>query len=654
MQSRQPDNQNNIWMALLLSMAVFLAWQYFYAEPKMREERERQRAERVAKDEAAKTATLPAGTAIPSAQSGATGPAGAPSGLATATAGRSAIVRAADREQALALSPRIAIETPSLRGSIGLKGGRIDDLKLLKYREKVDPNSPNIVLFAPTEAPHAYFADYGWTGDPGVQIALPNRDTVWTSVGAASLTPTTPVVLVWDNGQGLTFKRTVSVDADYMFKVVDEVENKSGAPVTLRPFGRIFRDAEINEQANYILHEGLVGYIGEEGLKEFQYQSFAKEDLKREGIRKSFKDNVGGWLGATDKYWAAALVPDQKSKFTATFSVDQKRAATESDQFETRFETAPVALAPGAKAESASHLYAGAKRVTLIETYEEKLGIKKFNLMIDWGWFYFITKPLFHLMEAINGVLGNFGLTIIAVTLLVKAAFFPLASKSYESMAKMKKLQPEMEKLKERFKDDKERQSKELMALYQKEKINPLAGCLPVLLQIPVFFGLYKVLYGTIDMRHAPFFGWIKDLSAPDPTSLFNLFGLIPIDLPSALMIGIWPLLMGVTMWLQMQMNPPQPDPVQQQVFAWMPILFTFMLGSFPAGLVIYWAVNNVLSMGQQAYIMKQQGADLPLKDNIARQWADVKSVFASLSGRSAAPAAGSATKPAAKDETKS
>ncbi len=652
MKSRPPDNQNNIWMALLLSMAVFLTWQYFYAEPKMREERERQRAERVAKEEAARTATLPAGSAVPGREIAT--PAAGPADVgASVSAGRTGIVRSSTREAALSLSPRIAIETPSLKGSIGLKGGRIDDLTLLKYHEKVNPSSPNIVLFAPTESPHAYFADYGWFPEGAAQVALPNRETLWTSTGAPSLTPTTPVVLTWDNGQGLTFKRTVSVDADYMFKIIDEVENKSGAPVTLRPFGRIFRDALINEQANYILHEGLVGYIGEEGLKEFQYQSFAKEDVKREGIRKSFRDNLGGWLGATDKYWAAALIPDQKSKFTATFSVDQKRTTTETDQFETRFETAPIAIAPGAKAESASNLYAGAKRVTLIETYEEKLGIKKFNLMIDWGWFYFITKPLFHLMEAINGVLGNFGLTIIAVTLLVKLAFFPLANKSYESMAKMKKLQPEMEKLKERFKDDKERQSKELMALYQKEKINPLAGCLPVLLQIPVFFGLYKVLYGTIDMRHAPFFGWIKDLSAPDPTSIFNLFGLIPFTPPEALMIGIWPLIMGVTMWLQMQMNPPQPDPVQQQVFAWMPLLFTFMLGTFPAGLVIYWAVNNVLSMSQQAYIMKQQGVELPLRENIARQWKDVKSVYAALTGSKAEPAPPAATKPVAKNDNK-
>jgi YidC/Oxa1 family membrane protein insertase len=620
MQKRPPENQNNIWMALLLSMGVFLAWQTFYAEPKMREERERQRVEKIVKSEAEKNATLGVAPAP-----------GSPEPVAT---GRVGIVRAASREAAIALAPRIAVDTPSLRGSIGLKGGRIDDLLLVKYHEEVDPKSPNIVLFAPTEAPQAYFADYGWSVDGAAgTVALPGRETVWTSTGAARLTPTTPVVLTWDNGQGLVFTRTITVDADYMFAIKDEVDNKSGAPVVLKPFGRIFRDAETNSQANYVLHEGLVGFVGEEGLKEYAYSSFAKEDVKHEGVRHSFKDQIGGWFGVTDKYWAAALIPNQSAKFTATFSAVQKRVPAEADQFETRFEMAPVTIAPGAKAENTSSLYAGAKKVDLIYDYETKLGIKKFNLMIDWGWFYFITKPMFYVMEVINSYTHNFGLTIIAITLLVKGLFFPLANKSYESMAKMKKLQPEMEKLKVRFKDDKERQSKELMQLYQKEKINPLAGCLPVLLQIPVFFGLYKVLYGTIDMRHAPFFGWIKDLSAQDPTSIFNLFGLLPFAVPAVLLIGVWPLIMGITMWLQMQMNPPQPDPVQQQVFQWMPVMFTFMMASFPAGLVIYWAVNNTLTIIQQAVINKRLGVEVHIKENMIRQWNDVKGFVAALRG---------------------
>ena len=619
---QRPEDQNNLWIALLLSMAVFLAWQYFYAGPKMREEQARQQAEKIAKGEAKDAASLPAGATVPAAAG------------AAATSVRSGVIRAANREAAILLSPRVAIETPSLKGSIGLKGGRIDDLSLVKFHEKVDPASPTIVLFAPTEAPQAYFADYGWTADGEGNIALPGRDTLWTNASGTTLTPTTPVVLTWDNGAGLAFKRTIALDPDYMFKITDEVENKSASALTLRPFGRIFRDGPVNQQANWILHEGLIGFVGETGLVEKTYDSFAKKDEKRVGINETLQDQTGGWLGITDKYWAAALIPPQNAKFNAKFSAAQKRAASEPDEFETRFETAPVAIAPGAKAESASLLYAGAKQVSLIEGYEDKLGIKKFNLMIDWGWFYFVTKPMFHAMEAINTVTHNFGLTIIAITLLVKGLFFPLANKSYESMAKMKKLQPEMEKIKERFKDDKERQSKELMGLYQKEKINPLAGCLPMLLQIPVFFGLYKVLYGTIDMRHAPFFGWIKDLSAPDPTSLFNAFGALPIDLPAGLMIGIWPLIMGVTMWLQMQMNPPQPDPVQQQVFQWMPVMLTVMMASFPAGLVIYWAVNNTLTMAQQMVINKRLGVEIHLKDNIIRQWQDITGFFAGLMGK--------------------
>lgn len=632
MQKPQPDNQNNIWMAMLLSMGVFLTWQYFYAEPKMREERERQRVEKLAKAEATQAANASVGTAIPQA--------------GTAPTTRTNIVRASTREAAIALSPRLQVETPSLKGSIGLKGGRIDDLSLIKYREKIDPTSPNIVLFEPTEAPQAYFADFGWTAEGSPGAAMPNRETLWSSEGAKTLTPTTPAILTWDNGQGLAFKRTISVDADYMFKVVDEVENKSAGQVILQPYGRIFRDAVPSVEANYILHEGLLGFIGEEGLKEFAYATIAKEDLKHEGIRKTFKDQNGGWLGITDKYWAAALIPPQTGKYTATFAAVQKRSATEKDQFETRVELQPIIITPGAKGESTTQLFAGAKQFSLIENYEDKLGIKSFSYMIDWGWFYFITKPMFQVMESINKLTNNFGVTIILITILIKGIFFPLANKSYESMAKMKKLQPEMEKLKERFKDDKERQSKELMALYQKEQINPLAGCLPVLLQIPVFFGLYKVLYGTIDMRHAPFFGWIKDLSAPDPTTMFNLFGLLPFDVPAFLMIGIWPLIMGITMWLQMQMNPPQPDPVQQQVFAWMPVIFTFMMASFPAGLVIYWAVNNTLTIAQQMHINKRLGVEVHIVDNIKQQWADIKGFFANLRGGDPKPAAADKSKP--------
>lgn len=617
MNDRPPEHQANLWNAMMICMAVFLGWYYFIGAPQIREAQLKAQAERQAAEEQKAAAALPSGSTV---SSSVPSPDGGP--------GRLTGQRAATREAALELSPRVRIETPALAGSIALRGGRIDDLKLTKYRETIDPNSPTIVLFSPSEAPKAYFADYGWLAEPGSTVALPTRETVWTSTAAATLTAATPVVLTWDNGQGLAFKRTISVDDNYMFKVEDEVENKGTAAVSLHSYSRVFRDSTPNAQATYVLHEGLIGYNSTTGLKEFKYPDFAKKDEHRTGTREKFEGLTGGWLGMTDKYWVSALIPDQKQTYRASYAAQQKRTDKEDDEFETRFELPPVTLAPGAKTTAASNLYAGAKVVDLIESYETKLGIDHFNMMIDWGWFWFVTKPMFHLLEKIYGLVGNFGVAIILLTVLVKTLFFPLANSSYKSMARMKKLQPEIERLKERYKDDKERFAKEQMALFQKEGVNPLMGCIPALLQIPVFFGLYKVLYGTIDMRHAPFFGWIQDLSAADPTSLFNLFGLLPYPVPHVLLIGVWPLIMGITMWLQMQMNPPQPDPTQQAVFQWMPVMFTFMMASFPAGLVIYWAVNNVLTLAQQYVINKRLGVEIHLKDNIVQQWQDIKSVF--------------------------
>jgi YidC/Oxa1 family membrane protein insertase len=333
----------------------------------------------------------------------------------------------------------------------------------------------------------------------------------------------------------------------------------------------------------------------------------------KEGGTKTFKQATGGWLGFTDKYWAAALVPDQKVPYDAKFGASKGTK----EYFQTDYLMNPVSIAPGSKGAITSHLFAGAKQVNLIEGYGAQLGARQFDMLIDWGWFYFITKPLFKLLHWLSQVFGNYGLAILATTVLVKLVFFPLANKSYESMAKMKKLQPEMEKIRDRFKDDRVKQQQELMALYKNQKINPMSGCLPIVLQIPVFFALYKVLFVTIDMRHAPFFGWIKDLSAPDPTSIFNLFGLLPYQVPEFLMVGAWPIIMGITMWVQMQLNPQQPDPMQQRIFNWMPVMFTFLLASFPAGLVIYWAWNNVLSLLQQYYIMRKNGAEIHLWKNL-------------------------------------
>jgi len=588
------DHQKNLLLAIVLSVAVLLAWQMFYAGPKLKDEQERrQRAQQ--EQTQAKPSTAP--TTTPGEAPQVAAPSAA---VPTEAQNREAVLRSSAQV-------RVPIETPSLQGSIALQGGRIDDLVLLKYRETVAPQSPNVVLFSPSGAPAPYYAEYGWVAGPGVTQPMPGNDTLWRLEKGNTLTSSSPVTLLWDNGQGLIFRRTVAADDNYLLTVTDTVENRSGAEVSLYPYALISRHGLPHTQGFYILHEGPIGVMGEEGLKELHYA-----DLLKEGGNKTFK-NTGGWIGITDKYWAAALIPDQKVAYTASF----RGIKGSKDRFQTDLLLSALPLAPGASATTTSNLFAGAKQVTLIEAYKEQLGAKQFDLLIDWGWFYFITKPLFKLLHWLSQLLGNYGLAILATTVLVKLAFFPLANKSYESMAKMKKLQPEMEKIRERFKDDRAKQQQELMALYKNQKINPMSGCLPIVLQIPVFFALYKVLFVTIDMRHAPFFGWIKDLSAPDPTSLFNLFGLLPYQVPEFLHIGAWPLIMGATMWFQMQLNPQQPDPVQQKIFNWMPVIFTFMLASFPSGLVIYWAWNNVLSLLQQYAIMRKNDAEIHLWRNL-------------------------------------
>jgi YidC/Oxa1 family membrane protein insertase len=587
------DHQKNLLLAIVLSVAVLLAWQMFYAGPKLKDEQERrQRAQQ--EQTQAKPSTAPAVTPGEPPQTA------APAAGAAEGQGRDAVLRASQ-------SARVQIDTPSLQGSIALQGGRIDDLVLAKYRETVAPQSPNVVLFSPSGSPAPYYAEYGWVAGPGVAQPMPGNDTLWRLEKGSVLTPSSPVTLVWDNGQGLIFHRHIAADDNYLLTLTDTVENRTGAEVALYPYALISRHGLPHTQGFYILHEGPIGVMGEEGLKELHYA-----DLLKDGGSKTFKA-TGGWIGITDKYWAAALIPEQQVAYTATF----RGIKGSKDRFQTDLLLSGIQVPAGSSASTTSNLFAGAKQVTLIEAYKEKLGAKQFDLLIDWGWFYFITKPLFKLLHWLSQLLGNYGLAILATTVLVKLAFFPLANKSYESMAKMKKLQPEMEKIRERFKDDRVKQQQELMALYKNQKINPMSGCLPIVLQIPVFFALYKVLFVTIDMRHAPFFGWIKDLSAPDPTSLFNLFGLLPYQVPEFLHIGAWPLIMGATMWFQMQLNPQQPDPVQQKIFNWMPVIFTFMLASFPSGLVIYWAWNNVLSLLQQYTIMRKNDAEIHLWKNI-------------------------------------
>jgi YidC/Oxa1 family membrane protein insertase len=601
----QKDNDNtNMILAIVLSILVIAGWQYFYAMPLA----ERQKQERLAQQTTPPTVPQPGSAAPGAPQAPATAPGtGAPTAVPTAPGAPSAGLT---REAALAQSPRVAIETPKLKGSIALKGGRIDDLSLSGYREGIEPGSPSIVLFSPSQSPKPYYAEFGWVAGQGVTAAVPNAQTDWTA-SSQKLTPEAPVTLSWDNGQGLTFKRQIAVDRDYMFTLTETVENASGQAVALFPYGLVSRHGTPETAGFYILHEGLLGVQGGK-LEEVGYADLVKAKTK------DFKQSTGGFIGITDKYWAAALIPDQKTPHDGRFLAGTVGATP---TYQSDILLPAQTVAPGASATVVTRLFAGAKETKIIDKYKDDFGITLFDRMIDWGWFWYLTQPLFKAMDWFYHLTGNFGVAILLVTVLIKALFFPLANKSYTSMAKMKAVQPAMQEIQVRYKDDRMKQQQALMELYKKEKINPLAGCWPVLLQIPVFFALYKVLFITIEMRHAPFFGWIKDLAAPDPTSIFNLFGLIPFSVPQFLLVGVWPLIMGITMWLQMKMNPEPTDPTQKIIFSWMPLVFTFMLASFPAGLVIYWAWNNILSVSQQYVIMRRLGVKVELWDNISKMF---------------------------------
>jgi YidC/Oxa1 family membrane protein insertase len=595
------DSKNTI-IAIVLSAIVLIGWQYFIGMPQLAKQRQEQAQQQAAR----KSPTQPGAPAQPAAKPAEPSPVHIP-GQARSTGGAQAMTRAA----ALAASPRVAIDTDSIQGSIDLKGARIDDIALVKFRETVDPKSPPIVLLSPSGSPEPFYAEFGWTGSANVK--LPNENTEWKQVGAGALSVGHPVTLAYDNGEGLEFRRTIAVDDKYLFTVKQDVVNKSTKPVTLFPYALISRHGTPPTLGYYILHEGLIGVLGNDGLQEITYKKIEEKKVM------DF-DVTNGWLGITDKYWAAALLPDTDAHLKAHFSTGM--LGTEKT-YQTDYLLDAVTVAPGATGSANARLFAGAKEVAVVNNYEKQLNLNRFDLLIDWGWFYFITKPLFMVIDYFYHLVGNFGIAILIVTVLIKAAFFPLANKSYASMAKMKAVQPQMAALKARFPDDKAKQQQELMALYKKEKINPLAGCLPIAVQIPVFFSLYKVLFVTIEMRHAPFFGWIHDLSAPDPTNIFNLFGLIPFDptqvpvIGHFLHVGLWGVIMGITMWAQMKLNPAPPDPTQKMIFDWMPLIFTFMLASFPAGLVIYWAWNNSLSVAQQSIIMRKHGAKIELFDNV-------------------------------------
>lgn len=586
------DEQRNLFLAIVLSLLILVGFEYFFSPPPpVQDVTVSQDVSQDAGDEgmAPEAPVLESDggdiTPAPSSVQPTVSPA--------EKGGRLSL----PREEALSKSGRVRIETLQLVGSLALTGARLDDLSLVKYRESLSQESPFITLLSPPGGPDAYFARHGWrAGSKGV--AVPGNKTVWRVSGGKVLSPGNPVTLRWDNGQGLVFSKIFEVDDNFMFTVTQRVENTGGEEVSLYPYGLISRTGTPSTLGFYILHEGPLG-VFDGTLKEVDYDELQED-------HRISQTTTGGWLGITDKYWLVALAPGRENRVNTNFIYANVNGR---NKYQTDYLGGQYVVAPGGKAEVSSNLFAGAKIVELLDAYATAYGIDRFDLAVDFGWFYFLTKPIFYALNFFNRIFGNFGLAILALTIIFRLLMYPLANKSFRAMNAMKKLHPEITKLRERFEQDKTRMNQEMMALYKREKVNPAAGCLPMLVQIPIFFSLYKVLFVSIEMRQAPFYGWITDLSAPDPTSLFNLFGLLPFDTPSFLHIGVWPILMGLTMFLQQKLNPPPADPVQAKIFMFLPFIFTILLANFPAGLVIYWAWNNVLSIGQQWFLMKKTDA---------------------------------------------
>jgi YidC/Oxa1 family membrane protein insertase len=588
---RRMSEQKNMIMAAALSFLVIVVWQFFFAPPPPPP------LDQTAAVEGQVDPAAPAPLAV------------APSSL--------------PREQALANAPRVPIATPKLEGSISLRGGRLDDLAMTAHRETIDPASPPVTLLSPFGTDNPYYAIWGWTPTRDqAAVALPGPDADWRIESGERLAPGQPVTLVWDNGAGLTFRRSFAVDEHYMFTVTQSVQNATDAPVTLAPYGIVARHGVPATQGMFILHEGAIGEF-DGVLTEHDYDALLEfaVDPAEGGPAERVGVSADGWLGFTDWYWMTAQAGGPGQAFTAVFKVAQTAGGP---VFQTDMRQPAITVAPGETGQTQAMLFAGAKETRLLQEYERTLGIAGFEDAVDWGWFFFLTKPIFWLLMLFNDVVGNMGWAIILLTVFIKTLLFPLAYKSFVAMSKMKMLQPEMEKIKERAGDDKMKLQQEMIALYKKEKVNPASGCLPILLQIPIFFSLYKVIFVTLELRHAPFIGWIEDLSAPDPSSWMTLFGLFPWEIPAFLTlfsIGVFPILMGVTMWMQQKLNPQPTDPIQQQVFALMPWMFMFMLGSFASGLVIYWTANNILTFVQQYTIMRSQGVEVDFFGNVKRSF---------------------------------
>lgn len=552
----------NLVVALVLSTAILVGWQYAYEMPRQKE------AQRIAllkqKEKKAQEKQVQAEAPAESKKT---------------------------RAELLAESPRVKLRSNHLHGSLALKGLRFDDLTLARYHEALDKNSPEVVLLSPGGEAQTYFAEIGWLASGDASVRVPDKETLWQA-DADTLTPQTPVTLKWDNGAGLLFSAKISLDDNYMVSVQQQVSNASGKPVTLQPYAFINRAYTKDHPENAILHEGPLGVMGGT-LQEFTYYDLASEQ------QEHLFEGTHGWVGITDKYWLTALVPGEGT-VNARFSY---YASKGQDRYQTDFQYAPTEIATGATGSVTTRLFAGAKEVRVLDAYAKQYDIPLFDRAVDFGYLYFLTKPLSLVLLYFYSHLGNFGLAIMLLTVFIKLLMYPLANKSYVSMNEMKRLTPDVMRLRETHGEDKMRMNQEIMALYRKEKVNPASGCVPMLLQIPVFFALYKVFYVSIEMRHAPFYGWVHDLSVPDPTNIFTLFGLLPWDAPSLLHIGVLPILMCLTMVIQQKLNPPPPDPTQAKVFAILPYVFLFLFASFPAGLVLYWVWSNILSIAQQKMI---------------------------------------------------
>jgi len=495
-------------------------------------------------------------------------------------------------EDSISDSDRIEINTPGISGSIRLNGLIIDDVTLKSYRETLDENSENIRFLSPLKTGDGHEVSFGWIQAKNSDFEIPNRNTPWKLIsGSNVLNLNNELIFEWKNKTGQIFQSTIEMDDEYLFKITQKIINNGANGIIVNNAAKITRESTPTLSGMFILHEGLIGVLNEE-LEQIDYDDLAEDKVYN-------FDSQNGWLGFTDKYWLTALIPEQGKSFKGIFSYDKNYSAYFRSQDS-------VIVSAGDTYQTSNNIFIGAKEAEVIDAYQEEYNFYNFDLSIDWGWFYFLTKPLFYIIYYLFELTGNFGVAIIVLTAMTRILFFPLANWSFVSMAKMKKLQPEMTRLKELHKDDRQQQQQALMALYKKEKVNPVSGCLPILIQIPFFFAIYKMLFVSLEMRHAPFFGWIQDLSAKDPTTIFNLFGLIPWDPPSFMIIGVWPILMGLTMWIQQKLNPAPPDPIQARIFMFFPFFITILLSQFAAGLVIYWTTNNLLSIIQQWIITRR------------------------------------------------